>query len=418
MNTSDISHDSSNQSSSALASWEGSREQQLEAGCYAKRPLMIVRGSGATVEDAAGKSYIDCVGGIAVANVGHANPRIVAAITEQAGTLITCPEMFYNDVRARYLEELARSVSAMAEVNPSYSHWLENPIHTFLCNSGTEAIETAIKAARFSTGRTEIVATLRGFHGRTMGSLSATWDPHYREPFAPLVPGFRHVRYNDSNALAEAVTDATAAVIIEVVQGEGGVRLASLEFLRTAQQVCQEHGSLLIFDEVQTGFGRTGRLFAFEHSGITPDILCLAKGIAGGVPMGATCLGPRVRSFSPGIHGSTFGGNPLACAAALATLHEIREQHLCENAATMGNLLLTTLRNTLANHSRVREVRGLGLLIGIELREHVQPYLEQLTERGVLVLQAGQYVIRLAPPLVITEQQILRVAAALQEVLQ
>ncbi|HEX6776559.1 MAG TPA: acetylornithine/succinylornithine family transaminase, partial [Ktedonobacterales bacterium] len=365
----------------------------------------LVRGEGAVVFDDQGRRYIDCVGGIAVANVGHANPHVAAAIAQQATRLISCPELFHNDVRAAYLERL------VAALPPGMNR-------VFLCNSGAEAIEAAIKFARFSTGRTQILATMRGFHGRTLGALSATWDRHYRAPFEPLVPDYDHLRYNDSEALETAITDRTAALILEVVQGEGGIHLASTEYLQTAARLCQERGALLIVDEIQTGFGRTGSMWACEHAGIIPDLLCLAKGIAGGVPMGATCLGPRVQSLPPGLHGSTFGGNPLACAAAIAVLDELAERHLPERAARLGAYLLEQLQALATTSSIIREVRGLGLMIGIELRERAQPALKALAERGVLALTAGNNVIRLVPPLVIEDEQIEQVAAALAEVLR
>jgi acetylornithine/LysW-gamma-L-lysine aminotransferase len=383
---------------------EQDAETRYEAVAAYKRPIRLVRGEGALVFDDQGNEYIDCVGGIAVANVGHANPRVVAAITSQAARLISCPELFYNDVRAAYLERLVAALPAGMQ-------------RVFLCNSGTEAIEAAIKFARFATGRAQIIAALRGFHGRTLGALSATWEKAYRAPFEPLVPEYTHVRYNDAAALEAAISDRTAAVILEVMQGEGGVRPASPEYLQAAAGFCQERGALLILDEVQTGFGRTGRMWACEHAGIVPDLLCLAKGIAGGVPMGATALGPRVPTMPAGLHSSTFGGNPLACAAAIATLDELTERHLPERAAALGACLLERLQALAARSERIREVRGLGLMLGIELREHVQPYLKALAERGVLALTASPYVIRLVPPLVIEETQLEQVAAALEEVL-
>jgi acetylornithine/LysW-gamma-L-lysine aminotransferase len=259
---------------------------------------------------------------------------------------------------------------------------------------------------------------MRGFHGRTLGALSATWEKSYRAPFEPLVSDYTHVRYNDLAALEAAISERTAAVLLEVVQGEGGVRPATPEYLQAAARLCQERGALLIVDEVQTGFGRTGRMWASEHAEIVPDLLCLAKGIAGGIPMGATCLGPRVQSMPPGLHSSTFGGNPLACAAAIATLDELTERHLPERAAVLGARLLERLQALTARSTLIREVRGLGLMLGIELREHVQPYLKALAERGVLALTASPYVIRLVPPLVIEEEQLDQVAAALEEVLR
>jgi acetylornithine/LysW-gamma-L-lysine aminotransferase len=381
--------------------------QALEAahasGVYAKRPLTIVRGSGATLWDAAGRAYIDCAAGHGVANVGHCHPQVVAAIQQQAATLLTCQEAFSNDQRALLLAELTALLPTGLD-------------RLFLCNSGAEAVEAALKFARATTGRTGIIATMRGFHGRTMGALSATWEQHYRAPFQPLVPEFTHVPYNNLSALAAAITDTTAAVLLEIVQGEGGVRPGTAEFLQGAQQLCHERGTLLLIDEVQTGFGRTGRWWASEHAALTPDILILAKSIAGGVPMGAVALGPRVGALAAGTHGSTFGGNPLACAAARATLHVLTAERLPDQAARKGTWLIEQLRGL--PQRRIREVRGLGLMVGIELRERAAPYIQALQERGVLALSAGPTVIRLLPPLVISDQQLESVVAALTEVLQ
>lgn len=380
-------------------------ENTYSSGVYSKRPVVIVRGSGASLWDAEGHEFIDCSGGYGVANAGHARPEVAAAIAAQALRLITCPEIVYNDVRARLLERLARLVP-------------EGLTHIFLCNSGTEAVEGAIKFARVATKRPGIVAALRGFHGRTMGALSATWEPHYREPFAPLVPDVSHMRYNDLAAARIAISEQTAAVIIELVQGEGGVHVASDEYVQGLATLCRERGALLIVDEVQTGFGRTGSLFACNHYDLQPDILCLAKSLAGGVPMGAVCLGPRVMEsgrITRGIHGSSFGGNPLACAAALASLDILEQEALPERAAALGSLALERLRKL--RTPLIREVRGRGLLLGIELSRRAQPYLEALFERGILVLQAGPNVIRLLPPLVITEAQLERVLVAVEEVL-
>jgi acetylornithine/LysW-gamma-L-lysine aminotransferase len=285
----------------------------------------------------------------------------------------------------------------------------------FLCNSGTEAIEAAIKFARLSTGRTHILAAMRAFHGRTFGALSATWNKKYREPFEPLVPGFSHVPYNDLEKLEGAVSEQTAAVLLEVVQGEGGVYLGDEAYLCAAQALCRERGALLIIDEVQTGFGRTGRIFACKHYGLQPDLLCVAKSIAGGLPMGAVLLGERLGELPPGVHGSTFGGNPLACAASIAALEALVEEQLPERAAELGAYLLAELGKI---HSPlVREVRGLGLMVGIEIKQKVAPYLQALMERGVLALPAGLTVIRLLPPLVITREQIDCVVQAIREVL-
>jgi LysW-gamma-L-lysine/LysW-L-ornithine aminotransferase len=377
-------------------------EAAYNSGVYAKRPLTIVRGSGATLWDAAGRAYIDCAAGHGVANVGHCHPRVVAAIQEQAATLLTCQEAFYNDQRALLLHELAALLPAGLD-------------RLFLCNSGAEAVEAAIKLARASTGRPQIIAAMRGFHGRTLGALSATWEQHYRTPFQPLLPQFSHVPYNNLAALEAAITDETAAVLLEVIQGEGGVRPGTAEFLQGAQRLCREHGALLLLDEVQTGFGRSGRWWACEHADLTPDVLILAKSIAGGVPMGAIAIGPRAGMFSAGTHGSTFGGNPLACAAARATLAVLQVEHLPEQAATKGEWLLRQLHALPAR--RIREIRGLGLMVGIELRERATTYIQALQERGVLALPAGPTVIRLLPPLVISVEQLGAVVAALDEVL-
>lgn len=383
------------------------RENTYSSGVYSKRPVAMVRGSGALLWDDEGREYIDCTAGHGVANIGHARPEIAAALAQQAQRLITCPEIVYNDVRATLLERLAG-------LTP------EGLNHIFLCNSGTEAVEGALKFARLATGRTGIIATLRGFHGRTMGALATTWEPHYREPFAPLMPDVRHVRYNDLAAMEEAINEETAAVIIELVQGEGGVHVASQEYVVGLAALCRERGALLIVDEVQTGFGRTGQLFACNHYNLQPDILCLAKSLAGGVPMGAICLGPRVMEsgrITRGVHGSTFGGNPLACAAALTTLDILEREDLPARADALGTWALEQLQALRTSTSLIREVRGKGLLIGIELRRRVQPYLEALLERGILALPAGSNVLRLLPPLVITEAQLQRVLAVVTEVL-
>ncbi|MDH7486431.1 MAG: acetylornithine/succinylornithine family transaminase [Anaerolineae bacterium] len=380
----------------------GELEARYTSGVYVKRPLVVVRGEGARVWDAQGRAYIDCVGGHGVANVGHCHPQVVAAIQEQAERLITCPESFYNDRRAELQAELVRMAPPGLE-------------RVFLCNSGAEAVEAAIKFARLATGRPGIVAAKNGFHGRTLGALSATWRSEYRQPFEPLLPGFVHVPYNDAGALDEAIGEDTAAVILEVVQGEGGVIVGDGDTLRRAQTLCHERGALFIVDEVQTGFGRTGRLFACQHHGLEPDLLCLAKAIAGGIPMGAVLIGPRVGRLPGKGHGSTFGGNPLACAAALAAMRVIEEEALPQRAAELGAFFLSRLRQVAS--PLIREVRGLGLMVGIELKRKVQPYLEALMERGVLALAAGPIVMRFLPPLVISREELETVVRAVQEVL-
>ncbi len=378
---------------------------QYELPVYPKRNLTIVRGSGATLWDAQGRAYIDCIGGHGVAIVGHAHPRLTRAICAQAERLIICPGTLDNDVRDRYLERLVRVTPPGLD-------------HVFLANSGAEAVEAAIKFARLTTGRTKLVATMRGFHGRTMGALSLTWKKQYREPFAPLLPDVVHIPYGNLDAARAAVDEETAAIVVEPIQGEGGVVPAPDGYLQGLRDICDTTGALLVVDEVQTGFGRTGRMFAVEHWGIVPDVLCLAKGIAGGIPMAAVVTNARVgAALRPGHHGSTFGGNPLACAAALAVLDIIEGEGLVQQAQEKGEWLLARLRNL--SSPLVREVRGLGLMVGVELRVRATPYLRRLQEEhGILALPAGPTVIRLLPPLVISYDELAQVVDALHRVLE
>jgi acetylornithine/LysW-gamma-L-lysine aminotransferase len=375
-------------------------EDSHTSGVYPKRQLTIVRGEGAFLYDDAGNQYVDCVGGQGAANLGHSHPAIVAAIREQAGLLLNCPEIFYNDQRAHLLDKL----TALAGMPRAY-----------LCNSGAEAVEAAIKFAKLATGRKEIIATMRGFHGRTMGALSATWEPKYREPFEPLVPNYKHIAYNDLVAAEAAITDQTAAVIVEVVQGEGGVRPASGDYLRGLQALCNERGVMFIVDEVQTGFGRTGKMFAHQHYGLQPDLMSVAKSIAGGLPMGACLISEKIGTLAVSTHGTTFGGNPLTSAAANAALDVLVNEDLPGRAAALGGWMLERLADLPTD--KVREVRGLGLMVGIELRSKVAPVLRALQERGVLALPAGLTVLRLLPPLVINQEQLEVVAQAIESVL-
>ncbi|GAB4578993.1 MAG: aspartate aminotransferase family protein [Anaerolineales bacterium] len=376
-------------------------ESQHTSGVYAKQSLAFVRGQGATLWDSEGNEYLDCSSGHGVANLGHAHPKIAAAIAEQAGRLITLFETFPNDQRAALMAKMATLVPGLERV--------------FFCNSGAESVEAALKFARLSTGRTDVVAAMRGFHGRTFGALSVTHNKKYRQGVEPLVPGFSHVPYNNVEALEKAITKETAAVILEPVQGEGGVYPAEGGYLQAARQLCTERGALLIADEVQTGFGRTGKLFAIEHSGVIPDLLCVAKALAGGLPMGAVLIGPAVKNLVPGSHGSTFGGNPLACAAALAALEVIETENLPGQAAEKGAYWMEKMRAI--QSPVVREVRGMGLMIGIELRQKVTPYLRALQERRIIALNAGMTVLRLLPPLVITYEQLDILLKVLGEVL-
>jgi acetylornithine/LysW-gamma-L-lysine aminotransferase len=378
-------------------------EDRYGSGLYSKQPLVLVRGEGAHLWDANGKEYIDCIGGQGVANVGHAHPAVAHAVTEQVQKLVTCPNGFYNDQRARLLARLIQIAPPGME-------------RAYLCNSGAEAVEAALKLVRLSTGRKGIIATMRGFHGRTFGALSATWRKQYRQPFEPLVPGFEFVPYNNLEQMQQAIGAETAAVILEVVQGEGGVIPGDGEYLRGVQALCREHGALFLVDEVQTGFGRTGRMFASQHYGLQPDLMCVAKSIAAGLPMGAVLLGARVSELPKKAHGSTFGGNPLVCAAALATIDVIESEGLPQRAAELGARLLGGLQAI--SSPMVREVRGLGLMIGMDLKGTVGPYLAKLAERGVLAYSAGATVMRFLPPLVISAEDVDTVVGHVAEVLQ
>ncbi|PJF22818.1 MAG: aspartate aminotransferase family protein [Phototrophicales bacterium] len=373
-------------------------ESRYTSGAYSKRPLTIIRGDGCTLWDDEGNAYLDATSGQGVALLGYSHPAVIQAINTQAAQLMTCPEIFYNDQRATLYSTLATILPS--EIN-----------HFFLCNSGTEAIEGALKVARLLTNRPEIIAIKRGFHGRTMGALSLTWNKKYREPFSGWGIDVEHVTLNDLAAVQAAITDQTAAVVIEVVQGEGGVYPADMTYLQELRALCDASGVLLVVDEIQTGFGRTGAWFAFEHAGILPDIIALGKGIGGGMPMGAVAW--RGEPIARGTHGSTFGGNPLACAAAIATIHTLRDENLPSLAKEKGTWLMSELnRRQLPN---VREIRGMGLMIGLELRERVTPILQRLQEIGVLALPAGLNVLRLLPPLTISYDELHRLANAIEE---
>jgi acetylornithine/LysW-gamma-L-lysine aminotransferase len=376
-------------------------EHEYGVPLQAKRDLVAVRGSGALLYDEQDREYIDCAAGIAVASLGHCHPKLVAAIKHQAETLITCPNIMYNDVRSKLLKKLV-------EVTP------ESLTRAYLCNSGAEAIEAALKFARLHTGRTNFVTAMRGFHGRTMGAVSATYTPKYREAFQPLIPGFDYVPFNKIEKLDAAVNDNTAAVMFELVQGEGGVNPIQADYLAAVRKLCSERGVLLIIDEIQTGFCRTGRFFACDHFDLQPDIMCVAKAMGGGVPVGATLLNADI-NIDPGLHGTTFGGNPLACAAALAAIEVYQTDNLAQRAAELGDYFEQQLN--VADLSQVRTLRRLGLMIGIELKQKVQDKLAELLENRIIALPAGPNVIRMLPPLVIEKEQIDRVVKILRELL-
>jgi len=359
-----------------------------EFGKLGRSRPTIVRGEGAYLFDADGRRYVDLGATHGVGNLGATPPAVVEAVREQVGRLVHLGSGYANPVRTAFLERLLGLLPSRFS-------------RVFLGNSGTEAVEAAIKIARSATGRPKVVAARRGFHGRTLGALSATWRRELREPFEPLVPEFVHVAYNDPAAFDGVVDERTALVLLEPVQGEGGVHVGTPEYLRAARAACDRAGALLGFDEVQTGLGRTGRRFAFEHSGVVPDLLALAKSLAGGLPIGATVTSSEVEARFRGSHYSTFGGNPLVCAAGLAALETLVRERLAERAAALGEVARPRLGALPAE--KVREVRGLGLMWGIELRDRAAPVLAALQARGYLAIPAGSTVVRLLPPLVISE---------------
>ena len=372
---------------------------------YQKFPVVIVRGSGAEVWDDKENPYVDCMGGYGVAIVGHCNPEVVAAVKSQAERLITCHSSLYNDARATFLEKLTSCTPKGLDA-------------AFLSNSGAEANEVAIKLAKKFTGKKGLIAMKGGFHGKTAGALSATWSKKYKDPFEPLLPFFKHVEFGNLGELEAAIDADTAGVMLEPIQGEGGIILPPPDYLKSVRELCDRRGVLMIADEVQTGLGRTGKLWAIENWGVVPDVLVSAKGLAGGVPIGATIARREVlHSLKKGEQTSTFGGNPLSCAAGTATLDYIIKNDLPGQAVTKGALFLDLLKGVVRSHKTAREARGLGLMLALEMRVDIQNMLLSSIKERVLFTYSGRTVFRLLPPLVITEQQIRRVAEVLDKVL-
>jgi len=369
---------------------------------YGTPPLALASGEGAVVTDIDGKTYLDLLGGIAVNILGHRHPAIIDAVTAQLNTLGHVSNLYATEPGVALAEALVGHLGAHARV--------------FFCNSGAEANEVAFKITRL-TGRTKIVAAQNAFHGRTMGSLALTGKPAAREPFEPLPGDVTHVPYGDIDALAAAVGDDTAAVFLEPIMGEGGVVVPPPGYLAAAREITSRHGALLAIDEVQTGVGRTGSFFAHTHDGITPDIVTLAKGLGGGLPIGAClAIGPTAELMTPGMHGSTFGGNPVCAAAACAVLRVLDDDDLCNNADAMGTILAHGIESV--RHPLVDYVRGRGLLRGIVLTApHAKAVEIAARDAGFLVNAAAPDVVRLAPPLIITEAQIASFLAALPAVL-
>jgi acetylornithine/LysW-gamma-L-lysine aminotransferase len=380
-------------------------ENELMANVYWKRPIVLTRGRGALVWDVNGKEYVDCTGSYGVCIVGHNHPKVVNAINKQLEKMIACHGSFYNDVRSELLKKII-------QITPKKLN------KVFFGNSGAETVECAIKLARKATGKPEIISMVGAFHGKTMGALSATWKKKYREPFKPLVPGFKHAfRYNIQK-IKEAITNNTAAILVEPIQGESGIILPKNNFLVELRELCDEKGILLILDEIQTGFGRTGKFFACEHWNIVPDILCIGKSIASGLPIGVTIANNELMSsFKMGEHTNTFGGNPIVSAAACASIDVLLQEKLPERAKLMGNYFLEELNGLQSRHKIIRDVRGLGLMIGVELRFDILNILLKSIDKGILLLEAGRNIIRFLPPLIIKKEQINRVISVLDEVL-
>ena len=371
------------------------RESEAIIQTYARQDVVLVRGSKARVWDSEGKEYLDFVAGIAVNNVGHCHPAVAKAIARQAETLIHTSNLYYTENQVLLAEEL-KALTGMKRA--------------YFCNSGAESVEAALKLTRRSTGKSKIVAAERAFHGRTLGALGTTYKSIYRAPFQPLNEA-TFVPFNDGEALKAAVTAETGAVILVPVQGEAGVYVADAEYLRAARQICDDKGALLIFDEVQTGFGRTGKWFGKDHFGVMPDIITLAKAMAGGLPIGAMlAAGPAAEAFQKGDHGSTFAGGPLICAAALATIQVIKDEKLVHRSEEMGAYLKSQLEKLAP-----REIRGLGLMVGLDLDADCKALVEKALQKGVLINSTGEHTLRFIPPLVVEKEEIDKVVSVIGE---
>jgi len=378
-------------------------------GTYRRQPVVFVRGEGAHLWDIEGKEYVDFVAGIAVCSLGHSHPKVVEAIRKQAGTLMHVSNLYYTEPQIRFAEML---------VENSFAD------RVFFCNSGAEANEAAIKLARKYGhdnlgGKYEILTMKGSFHGRTLAAITATGQEKFHAGFSPLPEGFKYVPFNDVQALEKAVSKKTCAVLLEPIQGEGGVRVPDESYLRAVRELCDRKGILMILDEVQTGMGRTGKLFGYEHYGATPDIMTLAKALGNGIPAGALAATEKVAAaFGPGTHASTFGGNPLAMAAAVATLETILADGFLESCRKMGEYLQERLWSLRKDHPVIQEVRGKGLLVGLDLTVEGNPIVKACLERGVLINCTFDHILRFVPPLVITRQDVDRLVQVLDEVME
>jgi acetylornithine/N-succinyldiaminopimelate aminotransferase len=375
---------------------------------YAREPISIVRGRGTKVYDLEGREYIDFVGGIAVNILGHGHSDLVLAIQKQAAHLIHTSNLYYTEPQVKLAQML---------VDHSFAD------KVFLCNSGAEANEAAIKLARryshdkYGAGRFGIITMKQSFHGRTMATLTATGQEKVKKGYDPLLSGFSHVAFNSLAELEQAVNDQTAAIMLEPIQGEGGVHVADRDYLRAVRELCRQKDILLIFDEVQTGMGRTGTLFAYEQLGVEPDVMTLAKGLGGGMPIGACVAKDEVaKAFGPGSHASTFGGNPLACAAALAVIRVLLEGRVLDQARRMGDYLSKGLSECKDRHRLVREVRGLGLMQGVEIETDAKVVVADCLKRGILINATGDHVLRFVPPLIISQAEIDRLIETLSQI--
>jgi acetylornithine/LysW-gamma-L-lysine aminotransferase len=380
-------------------------EDQFMGNIYQRFPVTIENGLGAHVWDASGKEYIDCMGGYGVALVGHCNPRVVKAIKAQIDKIITVHSSLYNKTREEFLEKLIK-------ISP------KNLSQVYLNNSGTEAVEAAIKFARKFTGKKKMVAMNGSYHGKSLGALSVTFNQKYRKAFEPLIDTVNFASFGDMDALQNAVDSDTAMVIIEPIQGESGINVAPDGFLQKVRKLCDEKGIVLVFDEIQAGLGRTGKMWASQHWDTVPDIMCLAKGIAGGVPMGATLVRPDIlSSISKGEQSSTFGGNPLSCAAGIGAIDALTEDRLVENADKNGKIFRDGLERLKEKHKIIREVRGKGLMIGVEMKFEVKDILFDGIANNLLLLYSGKNILRLLPPLVISESDINKALETLDAIL-
>ncbi len=384
--------------------------ENVIAHTYGRFPILLVKGKGTRVWDKDGKEYLDFVSGLAVCNLGHCHPKVVRAIQDQAEKLIHVSNFYYIEPQIELASLLCK-------------HSFAGSI--FFCNSGAEANEGAFKLARKfareknQEDRYEIITMERSFHGRTLATLTATAQEKYHKGYAPLMPGFRYVPFNDLDAVKKAIDSKTCAVMIEPIQGEGGVNIASKDYLRSLRRICDEQGVLLVFDEVQVGMGRTGKLFTYEHYGMEPDVLTLAKSLAGGVPIGAVLMKKEVgEAFKPGDHASTFGGNPLATAAGVAAVNAILEEGMLENCQTVGDYFLNRLKELQPRFSFIQDVRGKGLILGVELRREGGPIVKEMMAKGFLINCTMGNILRFLPPLIVTREEVDRLVEALEETMK